>query len=294
MRHLNVAPSQIEDAGPRGQGDGRPERSFEEVRRRLLTSVFVNAGRVFVVADDGCTRDFLDSEGSPFVSAVEAPALENTTSTDEVLALSLDEPCFIRAAELARRIGRSSLYVLLSNTPCDNPSPTSSSWIARASRRLRELGFAIVGLQRVFWVASFDPSEPTGAAPCSRTARLDRETREVLVQCQRRDDPEIVTVLEERVVTLGRQLDLLSELQVQQARVREAEARRLGRLEELEATMERLEKIRSVQARALLVEESKEIRHLREEVAFMKTTRFWRLGERYWALRRWLSERNSP
>lgn len=292
MQYFKVASSQIDDAGPSGEADAQAELSFEEVRRRLLTSVFVDASRVFIVADDRRTRDFLRSVGPPFVSAVQVPpSLENTASTDEVLALSLDEPYFIRAAELARRLGRSRLYALLSNIPCDDPSPTSSSWIAHASKHLRELGFAIVDSQRVFWVALSGPSDSSGAAVLSRTARLDRETREVLVQCQRRDDPEIVAVLEERIATLRRQLDLLSDLQVQQARVREGEARRLGRFEELEATVERLERIRSVQARALLVEESKEIGHLREEIAFMKTTRFWRLGERYWALRRWLGER---
>jgi hypothetical protein len=261
--------------------------SFEEVRRRALAGVFTHASRVFVVGEDLRAADVTHSGRPAFVSAADIRiAPDDGTTPSEVLAISLEEPWITRAAELARQLGRRTLYVLLDNTPGD--SSTSCSGLSRAGPRLRELGFAVLGFHRVFWPPQPDPS---GALSSSRTARLDRETREVLVECRHRSDPETLAVLEQRVATLSRQLDLLSDLQVQQAKPREAESRRLGRLDELEATVARLERIRSLQARALLVEESKEINHLREEIAFMKATRFWRLGERYWALRRWLASR---
>jgi hypothetical protein len=260
--------------------------SYEQARRRVLATALAHASRVVVVADDHGARALA---GPPFASATDVQSSsDGATSTSEVLVLSLDEPWFTRAAELARRLGRHTLYVLLANSPGD-PSPTSCSGLARARPRLRERGFAVVGFHRVFWT----PPDSSGAASASRTTRLDRETREVLVECRRRDDLDTIAALEERVGMLSRQLELLADLQVQQARTREAESRRLGRLEELEATVERMERIRSAQARALLVEESKELGHLRQEIAFMKSTRFWRLGERYWALRRWLAERGG-
>ena len=290
MQHPSVSTSHTDSPNPGGTapraGQLPSKPSFPEVRRRALAPVFSHASRVLVVADERSARDLTAAADSPFIAAVDEQSASGDAGA-EVLVLSLDEPWLTRAIELAGRLGRRMLYVLLANTPPDDAAGRPSPGLGRARARLRERGFAVVDAQRVFWAPPADPS----GTNLSRTARLDRETREVLVECRRRDDPETVAALEERVATLGRQLELLSDLQVQQARTREAESRRLGRLEELEATVERLERIRSVQSRALLVEESKEIGHLREEIAFMKSTRFWRLGERYWALRRWLTGR---
>ena len=288
MQQPNVSTAWSGDTNRGGPDRSPAEPLFEDVRRRVLAAAFAHTSRVLVVADDRDAAALAPPGASPFVSAagMRMPS-DDAAVASEVLALSLDEPWFTRAAELARTLGRGSLYVLLPNDP-EEATPTSCSGLARARPRLRELGFVVVNFQRVFWPPASDPSAATNA---SRTSRLDRETREVLLECRHRGDPETVSALEERVGTLSRQLELLSDLQVQQARTREAESRRLGRLEELEATVERLERIRSVQARALLVEESKEIGHLREEIAFMKRTRFWRLGERYWAFRRWLAGR---
>jgi len=288
MQQPDVSPARTGGTSASSAGRCPAEPSFDEVRRRVLAAAFSHTSRVLVVADARDVTEFWHSGDPPFVPAAEVRISSgDTAASSEVLVLSLDEPWFTQAAELAQRLGRSTLYVLLPNSPGDS-SPTSCSGLARARPRLRELGFAVVDFHRVFWTP---PPDPSGAVGASRTARLDRETREVLVECRHRGDPETVAALEGRVGTLSRQLDLLSDLQVQQARTREAESRRLGRLEELEGTVERLERIRSVQARALLMEESKEIGHLREEIALMKATRFWRLGERYWALRRWLAER---
>jgi hypothetical protein len=256
------------------------------MRRRALATAWPHAHRVFVVGPPEAVGALTRPAPEFFVAAsTDAVPPEIALGPIELVVLSLEEPWFDRAAVLGRQLALDRLFVLLGNVPTEHVPRTSCSALAEARPRLRELGFVTIECHRLFW----PPDEcPAGPANPSRTARLDRETREVLIECRRADDPVTVGVLEDRIVMLQRQLDLLSDIQVQQARTRDAETRRLARLEELEATVQRLEHLRTAQTRVAVLAESEEIRRLHGEIDLMKSTSVWRFGERYWALRRWV------
>jgi hypothetical protein len=182
-----------------------------------------------------------------------------------VLALGLDEETLAAAGATARELGGHIVLVAV-----DRQDAGGSISEPEIRERVRHAGLVLAVLERLLW------QQREGVAPDTRLRRIDQETRLALARCVLPDDPRSLSELERVISDLQCELDLQRQLQVEHAATREAERVREGRLQELEARLDHYGD------RSL----APEVERLQAEIAAMHATRVWRLGNRWWELKR--------
>lgn len=237
------------------------EREAEEigaVERAVATRL--RGGGQYVVLGESDLAIALLARHSDLFATREAAA-----ASAGVLALGLDAETLAAASSTARELGRHVVLVVIDNERTGQPVSEPA-----IREQVRSAGLILAGLERLLW------RQADGAAADTRLKRIDRETQLAIGRCVLADDPRAISELEAALSDLQRELDLQRQLQVEHAASREAERVREERLRELEARFD------DYGGRG----QGAEVERLRAEIAAMKATRAWRLGSRWWDIKK--------
>ena len=207
------------------------ENEYAAVRWRTLIAALPETSTVAMVGAAPGARTPWGPGAERCVHVGPSWRTELPAGTVTVVVVAAEPEALGLASTIAGERGGGELWALL---PAPRDGAGSGGVLPAARATLRAAGWVAIDTQRLF--CEPDAGTPVEALP--RAARIDADTREVLLRARRHDDPSVVGALEERIAGLERDLAVHASLAVEHARTREAEAYRAHRLTQLERSRE--------------------------------------------------------